>query len=156
MARSGGRVEGLQPTWRESTLVAVLDHPVRVHYDRDEEGEHHIDEEANEPIKVEPAEDPNRDGVVHGNRVEGGKHVVPVDEAEQALAGGHERGKLEVVGSEDRPAGQDEARVDEGGAKEEAKHVGRCTFHGEDEDVVGLEEAEVPKKAAPGKKGADT
>ena len=75
---------------------------------------------------------PDGEGALHGDGVEGGEHVVPVDQAEQALTGGHEGGKLEVVGSEDRPASQDEAGVDEGGAEDEAKHVGCCTFQGED------------------------
>ena len=136
-------------------LVVVLDHLVRVHDDRDEEGEDHVDEEADETVKVDPAEHPNQDRLMHGDRVEGGEHVVPVDQAEQALAGGHKGGELEVVGAEDDPAGQDKAKVDEEGAEQEAKHIRSSTLDCEDEHIVGLEEAEEAEKSAPGEERPD-
>ena len=48
-------VKLLQPVRGETALVAVLDDLVGVHDDRDEEGEHHVDEEADEYIQVDPA-----------------------------------------------------------------------------------------------------
>ena len=136
-------------------LVVVLDHLVRVHDDRDEEGEDHVDEETDETVKVDPAEHPNQDRLMHGDRVEGGEHVVPIDQAEQALAGGHKGGELEVVGAEDGPAGKDKAEVDEGGAEQEAKHIRSSTLDCEDQDIVGLEEAEEAEKSAPGEERPD-
>ena len=45
----------LQTIWWEAFVIAVLDDLVGVHDDRDEEGEHHVDEEADEYIQVDPA-----------------------------------------------------------------------------------------------------
>ena len=36
-------------------LVVVLDHLVRVHDDRDEQGEHHVDEQTDEEVEVDTA-----------------------------------------------------------------------------------------------------
>ena len=52
---SGGRVEGFQPARGEAVLVVVLDHLVRVHDDRDEQGEDDIDEQADEEVEVDSA-----------------------------------------------------------------------------------------------------
>ncbi len=35
---------------------------------------------------------------------EGGEHIVPVDETEEALRGAHDRAELDVVGTENQPA----------------------------------------------------
>jgi hypothetical protein len=38
------------------------------------------------------------------NKVEGGVHVITIDEGKEALRGGHETGKLEVIRTQDSPA----------------------------------------------------
>ena len=54
-----------------------------------------------------------------------------------------------MVGPEDDPAGEGEPDVDQGGADEEAEHVWSGSLHGEDQNVVGFEEAEVAEEAEP-------
>ena len=46
----------LKPIWREAFVVAVLDDLVGVHDDRDEQGEHHVDEQTDEEVEVDTAE----------------------------------------------------------------------------------------------------
>ena len=130
-------------------FVIDLDDLVRVHDDGDEEGEDDVGEHTDEQEQVEPAVDANTQGLICGDGVEGGEDVVPVDESEQALQRGRDGFELEVVRSEDDPAGENEPEIDEGGAEEEAKDARSGTLHGEDEDVVGPEEAQVAEEAEP-------
>ena len=51
--------------------------------------------------------------------------------------------------TENDPAGEGETDVEEGGADEEAEHVGGRPLHGEYEDVVSLEEAEISQYSEP-------
>ena len=44
-----------------------------------------------------------RPGYLHGYRLEGCEHIVPVDEGEEALRRGHDGLELEVVRTEDQP-----------------------------------------------------
>ena len=46
----------LKPIWREAFDIAVLDDLVGVHDDRDEQGEHHVDEQTDEEVEVDTAE----------------------------------------------------------------------------------------------------
>lgn len=61
-----------------------LDGVIGVRDDCDEEAEDHVDEERYEGVEVDPAEDPNQAALVL-HVLEGGIHVVPVDQGEQAL-----------------------------------------------------------------------
>ena len=45
--------------WGEALVVTVLDDLIGVHNDGDKEGEHHVDEEANEYVEVDAAVDPH-------------------------------------------------------------------------------------------------
>ena len=50
----------------------------------DEEGQHHVDEEGDEGVEVDLTEDPHQ-GAAPLHLSKRHKHVVPVDEREQAL-----------------------------------------------------------------------
>jgi len=61
--------------------------------ERDEEGQHHVDEEGDEGVEVHLAEDPHqRAAPLH--LVERHEHVVPVDQREQALRHRGQRAEL--------------------------------------------------------------
>ena len=61
-----------------------LDGFIGVGDEGDEEAEHHVDEEGDEWVEVDPAEQPHQVRLVpHG--FEGSVHVVPVDEREETL-----------------------------------------------------------------------
>lgn len=107
----GGRIKLLQPVGWKAFVVAVLDDLVGVHDDRDEQGEHHVDEQTDEEVEVDTAVDPDRQGPFHGDRVESGKHVVAVDQTEQTLTGAHQGGELEVVRAKDHPSSKGKADV---------------------------------------------
>ena len=66
--------------------VADLDGVVGACDERDEETEHHVDEQADEGVQVELREEPDQAAAallrLHGR--EGHEHVIPVDEREQA------------------------------------------------------------------------
>ena len=62
----------------------------------DEEGQHHVDEEGDDGVEVDLTEDPHQ-GAASLHLRERHKHVVPVDEREQAL--GH-RGQGAELGRE--------------------------------------------------------
>ena len=47
----------MKPIWREAFVIAVLDDLVGVHDDRDEQGEHHVDEQTDEEVEVDTAEE---------------------------------------------------------------------------------------------------
>jgi len=142
-------VKLLKPVGWEAPLVAVLDDLVGVHDDRDEEREHHVDEQAYKGVEVDSAVHPHRQRPILGDGLEGGKHIVAVDEGEQALRSRHDGFELEVVGSKDDPPSKHKPNIDEGGTHEEAKHVGGRPLHCQDQHVVGLEEAEVSEKTKP-------
>lgn len=61
-----------------------LDGLVAVRDESDEEAEHHVDEEGNKGVEVKPAEEPHHVALV-SHPLEGGVHVVSVDEREEAL-----------------------------------------------------------------------
>lgn len=61
-----------------------LDGGVGVGDDRDKKAEDHVDEERHKGVEIDPAENPNEAALlVHV--LKGGKHVIPVDQGEQAL-----------------------------------------------------------------------
>lgn len=61
-----------------------LDGGVGVGDDRDKKAEDHVDEERHKGVEIDPAENPNKAALlVHV--LKGGKHVIPVDQGEQAL-----------------------------------------------------------------------
>lgn len=64
--------------------MSHLDGVVGVGDDCDEKAEDHVDEERHEGVEVNPAEDPHHAALVL-HVLEGGKHVVPVDQGEQTL-----------------------------------------------------------------------
>jgi len=78
-------IKFLQPPRREPIIVTVFDDFVGVHDDGDEEGEHNIDEEADERVKVDSAVDPHRHGLVYGDTTEGSKHVITIDERKKGI-----------------------------------------------------------------------
>lgn len=91
--------EHLRPTSTPRCPVwgSHLDGGVGVGDDGDEKAEDHVDEERYEGVEVDPAEDPNKAALlVHV--LEGGEHVVPVDEGEQALRHRVQRPKLRPEG----------------------------------------------------------
>jgi len=149
-----GRIKLLQTIRGEALVVAVLDDLVGVHDDRDEQGEDNVDEEADEEVEVDSAVNPDWQCPLHRNWVESGKHVVPVDQTEEALAGAHQSGELEVVRTKNHPSSKGESNVEKRGTDEKTKHVWRCSLHCEDQDVVSLEEAEVSEKTKPHQKVA--
>lgn len=52
--------------------------------ERDEEGQHHVDEEGDEGVKVDLAEDPHQCAALL-YLSKGYKHVVPIDQRKQTL-----------------------------------------------------------------------
>ena len=71
-----------------------LDGLVGVSNESDEEAEHHVDEEGDEGVEVKSAEQPHHVALV-SHLQEGGVHVVPVDEREEALCHLGKRPELE-------------------------------------------------------------
>ena len=142
------KLVGLPPR-REPIIVTVFDDFVGVHDDGDEEGEHNIDEEADERVKVDSAVDPHRHGLVYGDTTEGSKHVITIDEREKAFRGGHESLKLEVVGPQDNPTSKGKSDIKEKCADEESEHVRGRSLHGQNEDIVSFEEAKIAKNSKP-------
>ena len=138
----------------ETPVIAVLDNLVGVHDDGDEEGEDHVGEQAHEHVQVHAAVGPHHRGPVLRECVKRREHVVPVDEREERLRGGHQAGELVVIGPQDEPAGQHKAGVEEAGAEQEPEDVGRRALHREDEHVVGAEEAEVAEQPKPDQQAA--
>ena len=77
------RLGVLLSLWNDCTRTD-LDGLVGVSDESDEEAEHHVDEEGDEGVEVEPAEEPHHVAPV-SHLQEGGVHVVPIDEGEEAL-----------------------------------------------------------------------
>lgn len=67
-----------------TSTTGHLDGAVGVGDDGDEKAEDHVDEERYEAVEVDPAEDPNQAALLL-HVLEGGEHVVPVDQREQTL-----------------------------------------------------------------------
>lgn len=65
-------------------LMTHLDGVVGVGDDGDEKAEDHVDEERHKGVEVHPAEDPHQ-AVLVLHVLEGGEHVVSVDQGEEAL-----------------------------------------------------------------------
>jgi len=142
-------VKLFQPAGRKAIVVAVLDDLIGVHDDGDEEGEHHIDEEADEGVEIKPAVNPHRKCFFHGDGAEGCKHVITIDEGEEAFRGGHESLKLEMIRAKDDPASKGKANIEEESTNEKSEHVWCSSFHGEYQHIVGLEESKIAKDAKP-------
>ena len=66
-------------------VTSYLDGVVGVRDERDEERQHHVDEEGDEGVEVGPAEQPHH-GVLVLQLGEGGEHVVAVEQREQTLS----------------------------------------------------------------------
>ena len=62
--------------------------------------------------------------------------------------------KTSILLTNNEPARKHEAQVHEHSADEEPDNIGGSTLHGQNEDVVGLEEAEIAKEAEPDKEVA--
>lgn len=62
----------------------MLDGVIGVGDEGDEEAEDHVDEEGDEGVEVDPAEGPHQLALLL-HVLEGGEHVVPVDQREQTL-----------------------------------------------------------------------
>lgn len=65
-------------------MLSHLDGVVGVGDDCDEQAEDHVDEERHKGVEVNPAEDPHH-AVLVLHVLEGGKHVVSVDQGEETL-----------------------------------------------------------------------
>ena len=50
-----------------------------------------------------------------------------------------------MVGSKDDPAAKGVAQVDDSRADHEPDDIGQCTLQGQDEDIVSVEETEIPE-----------
>lgn len=61
-----------------------LDGVIGVGDERDKKAKDHVDEERHKGVEVDPAEDPNQAALLL-HVLEGGKHVVSVDQGEQTL-----------------------------------------------------------------------
>ena len=72
---------------KKNERISYLNCIIGVHDDGQEERQDDVDEEGDEGVEVDPGEPPD-DGVLGGSRGEGGVHVIPVDEGEEALHGG--------------------------------------------------------------------
>ena len=77
------------------------------------------------------------------NEVVGSVHVITIDEGKEALRGGHETGKLEVVRTQDCPASKHKANVDHGCTDQETDYIWSCSLHGQNENIVGFKEAKI-------------
>lgn len=90
--------------------------------ERDEEGQHHVDEEGDEGVEVDLAEDPHqRATVLHLS--ERDKHVVPVDQRKQALRHHGQGAKLGMIGPEHNPSTEAISQVNGSCTAAEADNV---------------------------------
>lgn len=94
--------------------------------ERDEERQHHVDEERDEGVEIELTEHPHQRPALLQLR-EGGKHVVSINERKQTLGHRRERAELSVVGSQDDPATEAVAHVNGSNAATEPDHVWKCS-----------------------------
>ena len=62
--------------------------------------------------------------------------------------------KPSILPTNNEPARKHKAQVHEHSTDEEPDNIGGSALHGQNEDVVGLEEAEIAKEAQPDKKVA--
>lgn len=69
----------MQANWTD------LDGLIGVSNESDEQTEHHVDEEGDEGVEVKSAEKPHHVALL-SHLQEGGVHVVPIDEREEALS----------------------------------------------------------------------
>lgn len=91
-------------TPREAGWAADLDGVVGSRDERDEEAEHHVDEEADEGVEVELGEEPHQAAaaLLRLHRRERHEHVIPVDERKQALRHHRQRAELQAGSPGDR------------------------------------------------------
>lgn len=73
-----------QITLRKALNVVLFDRIVSVHYHGNEERQHNIDVEADERVQINATEPPEHHRFVRHD-CECGKHVIAIDECEQAL-----------------------------------------------------------------------
>lgn len=85
------------PRPHTTSKTGHLDGAVGVRDDGDEEAEDHVDEERYEAVEVDPAKDPNQAALLL-HVLEGGEHVVSVDQREQTLRHRVQRPKLQPKG----------------------------------------------------------
>lgn len=76
-------------------IVPHLDGVVGVGDEGDEEAEDHIDEERDKGVEIDPAEHPHQLALLL-HVLEGGVHVVAIDQGEQALGHRVQRPKLKT------------------------------------------------------------
>lgn len=100
----------------------VLDGFIGVCYQRDEEAEHHVDEEGDEGVEVDSAEKPHNVGFTPQLQ-EGGVHVVPIDQREEALGHLVQCSKLIMIRPEYNPATEAVPEVDHDCATTETDHI---------------------------------
>lgn len=75
------------------SLLAHLDGVVRVGDERDEQTEHHVDEQRHKRVEIQAAEEPHHVTLLL-HVLEGGEHVVAVDEGKQTLGNNVQRPEL--------------------------------------------------------------
>ena len=74
---------------------------------------------------------------------------ITVDKREETLRGWVQRRELEVVGPEDDEPAEEVSRVNHSGADDEPDDVRQGALQRQDEDVVGVEKAQIAKHANP-------
>lgn len=132
----------------ERFLSLMFDGLVSAGDERDEQRQDHVDEERDEGVQVDLAEQPHQGAaVLHFSKRH--EHVVPVNQGEEALRHHGQRPELHVVRTENDPAAEAVAQIDDGYAAAEPDHVGKCCSESDDEDIVLLEEREVAYDSDP-------
>lgn len=114
----------------------------------DEERQHHVDEERDEGVKVDLAEDPHqRTAVLHLRKSH--KHVVSVDQREQALRHHRQRAELSMIRSQYNPSTETVSQIYSRSTAAEADHVGKSSSQRDNQNIVFLKEAEVTNDSNP-------
>lgn len=133
---------------REAVDVIFLDGVVRVHNHRNEQRQHDVDVEADEGVEIDAAEPPQHHRFVRhdGERRE---HVVAVNQSEETFGCRRQRAELDVIRTEDEPAAEGEAGVEQQRAQQEAPDVRQRLLQRQNHHVVRLEEAKVAQHAEP-------
>lgn len=110
--------------------------------------QNHVDEERYEAVQVNLAEQPHQStALLHPRKRH--EHVVPVNKGEQALRHHGQGAELDMVRSQDDPATEAVAQINDGHTEAEANHIGERYSERDDQNIVFLEECEVANDSHP-------
>ena len=68
-----------------------------------------------------------------------------IDQREKAFRGGIQSLEFKMVRTKDDPSADEVAHVDHGSANDKSNDVGQSSFQGQNQNIVGVEEAKVPE-----------